>query len=105
MTTDVHTIPATAPAAAPHPVIAWLAPRLGRDAPVPAGTARLLGLVVHDPTYRDPDVAARAAWIGDGTCPGQVMADHAADLARYDLVVSVTWHADGPEAVLVLVNP
>ena len=51
---------------------------------MPAGTARLLGLVVHDPTYRDPDAAARAAWIGDGTCPGQVMADHAADLARYD---------------------
>jgi hypothetical protein len=105
MTTDVHAIHATTSAAAPHPVLAWLAPRLGRDAPVPAGTARLLGLVVHDPTYGDPDVAARAAWIGDGTCPGQVMADHAADLARYDLVVSVTWHADGPEAVLVLVNP
>lgn len=69
------------------------------------GTVRLIGIVVHDPEFTDPDTAARAAWIGDGSCPHQVMADHADELDRYDVVVSVTWHDHGPEPVVVLVNP
>jgi hypothetical protein len=103
----------TAPAAPAAPVcrpsrpavLGWLEPRLARRSPVPPGQVRLIGVVVHDPTFADSDTAARAAWIGDGTCPLQVMAAHAADLSRYDVVVGVTWHDDGPEPVVVLVNP
>jgi len=87
------------------PVLDWLAPRLARRPPVAPDQVRVVGVVVHDPAFADPDTCARVAWIGDGTCPRQVMAAHADDLARYDVVVSVTWHDDGPEPVVVLVNP
>ncbi len=123
MTPAVRTRPAPDPPAvtagaagptAPHtpvsavtrsPVWAWLAPRLAGGAPVPPGQVRLVGIVVNDPSFADPDSAARVAWIGDGACPQQVMARHAADLDRYDVVIGLAWYEHGPEPLVMLVNP
>lgn len=120
MNASVRTLPdAVAPASATRPgrevarplalrpttVLGWLTPRLSREAPVAPGIVRLVGIVVQDAAFTDPDTAARAAWIGDGSCPHQVMADHSGELDRFDVVVSVTWHDLGPEPIVVLVNP
>ena len=66
---------------------------------------RLVGVVVHDPTFSDADTSARVGWIGDGSSPNQVLMAHADQVGRYDVIVGVTWHRDGPEPRVVLVNP
>ena len=74
-------------------------------APLPAQQVRLVGLVVVDPRFADPDTAARTSWIGDGATVREVLDRCANEFERYDAVAAVTWPDGRPLATLVIVNP
>lgn len=74
-------------------------------APLAAQRVRLVGLVVVDPRFADPDTAARASWIGDGATVREVLERCTDELDRYDVVAAVTWPAGRPLATIVIVNP
>jgi hypothetical protein len=87
-------------------VVRWLRTRLqqdgsGRVAP----PVRLVGVLVVDPTFADPDTAARAVWIGDGCCVSHAISEHVDDLDRFDVVVGVA-RCNGVSVLTVArVNP
>jgi hypothetical protein len=87
------------------PIAVWLEHRMAQLAPLPVRRVRLVGLVVVDPLFADPDASARAAWIGDGDTVTELVDRHAAELDRFDVIAAVTWLADQPHVTVVLVNP
>jgi hypothetical protein len=88
-----------------HPVAAWLEDRMSQLPPLPPAVVRVVGVVVVDSSFVDPDTSARTSWIGDGTTVRQVLDERRDELDRYDAVVAVTWPVDRPEVTVVIVNP
>ena len=72
--------------------------------PLPPDVVRLVGLTVVDPTLAH-EVAARTSWIGDGWSAHDLLCEWRDELARFDAVAAVGWHADVPEVLTLIVNP
>jgi hypothetical protein len=83
----------------------WLEHRMSQLTPLPLGRVRLVGLVVLDRSLTDPDTAARATWIGDGSTVRDLLDDCRDELDRFDAVAAVTWCNGCPLVTVVIVNP
>ena len=87
------------------PIATWLEQRMSQLTPLPPDRVRLVGLVVLDPLFGDPDTSARATWIADGSTLRHVLELNHDELDRFDVVAAVTWPGGTPEVGLVIVNP
>jgi hypothetical protein len=82
----------------------WLVRRMEHAEPLPPDVVRLVGLHVLDPDFPD-ELAARTSWIGDASTVRDAFTRWRGDFDRFDAVAAVSWRADHPEVVAVIVNP
>jgi hypothetical protein len=86
-------------------IATWLELRISQQPPLRHDCVRLIGVVVIDPLFADPDTAARTTWIGDGASLSAALQEWHGEFHRFDAVAAVAWCDAGPDVTIVIVNP